>query len=118
MSRLTAIAATAVTTVALLASAARGQPAQPDASPIKVACMGDSITYGYCSSAPNYTYPAVLQSILGPGYNVQNFGNSGRTMLKEGLCGPPATCCCSYWDVPQFNESFAFQPDVVVLMLG
>lgn len=50
---------------------------------IKVACIGDSITYGsYHLTKRNY--PAVLSKMLGDGYCVNNFGFSGRTAMKDG----------------------------------
>ena len=52
--------------------------------PTHVACVGDSITAGVGSSASNRTYPAVLQTMLGAGVQVRNFGNSGSTMLSVG----------------------------------
>ena len=52
---------------------------------IKVACVGDSITYGHgVSGWAKNNYPAKLQEILGDGYHVQNFGHSGRTLSPDG----------------------------------
>ena len=52
--------------------------------PTHVACVGDSITAGLGSSSGTRTYPAVLQTMLGSGVQVRNFGNSGSTMLSVG----------------------------------
>ena len=57
--------------------------------PLRIACVGDSITAGVCSSGDNHTYPAQLQKQLtakyGKGaYKVTNLGSSGATMLKRG----------------------------------
>ena len=52
---------------------------------IKVACVGNSITYGY--TLPNRetnAYPAKLQKMLGGDYMVGNFGKSGATLLNKG----------------------------------
>ena len=36
---------------------------------IRVACVGDSVTYGYgIRHRAKYNYPAVLQNLLGDGY--------------------------------------------------
>jgi poly(3-hydroxybutyrate) depolymerase len=79
--------------------------------PVKVACIGDSITAGVWVGDPvTESYPAVLGRQLGPGYVVRNFGVSGRTMLKKGDY--------PYWTEPQFAESSAWLPDIVVIMLG
>lgn len=80
-------------------------------SDVKVACVGDSITYGYSIKHwSKNNYPTVLQQLCGKGYCVNNYGHSGRTVQKEG-------------DFPYVNEklyhkSLSFHPDVVVLMLG
>ena len=54
----------------------------------KVACIGDSITYGYgLADRANESYPSQLQKLLDtkePGkYEVRNFGNSGRGIYLE-----------------------------------
>ncbi len=77
----------------------------------KVACVGDSITYGYnIKNREKNNYPVQLQHLLGEKYQVKNFGVCGATMLKKGEL--------SYWDQPQLDSALAFQPDIVVLMLG
>jgi hypothetical protein len=40
-------------------------------------------------------YPQQLGRILGPGYNVSNLGNSGKNLLKKGLCGGGGNCWCA-----------------------
>jgi len=82
------------------------------AADVKVACVGDSITYGAEASSSSKSYPAVLGTLLGAGWNVRNFGNSGKTMIKKPSDG------ASYWDQSEFTQSQSFLPDVVVLMLG
>ena len=52
---------------------------------IRVACVGNSITYGYLLNNPfQQAFPGVLQQFLGTGYEVRNFVYSARTMLKKG----------------------------------
>ncbi len=78
---------------------------------IKVACIGNSITYG--SGIENrelFSYPAQLQMMLGDAWEVQNFGVSGATMLKKG--NKP------YWEESKFEEALAYKPDVVIIKLG
>ncbi|MBU1695177.1 MAG: hypothetical protein KJ726_09445 [Verrucomicrobia bacterium] len=78
---------------------------------IRVACVGDSITCGTGLKDPGReSYPAVLQSLLGPGYEVRNFGVSGATALRNGAL--------PYWILPEFEAARRFAPQVVVLMLG
>lgn len=52
---------------------------------IKVACVGNSITYGYTLPNPaTDSYPSQLQQLLGDTYEVGNFGKSGATLLNKG----------------------------------
>jgi len=78
-------------------------------SPIRVACVGASITKGV-GAPKGKSYPDQLQQILGPGWYVRNFGVSGRTMLRKG--DKP------YWNEKAFQAAQDFQPNVVVIMLG
>ena len=83
--------------------------AKPDQ--IRVACVGDSVTYGYgIKNHARNCYPAVLQTLLGDGYCVNNYGYSGRTASDQG--DRP------YMEEPLFRQSLDFMPDIVVLMLG
>jgi alpha-L-fucosidase/lysophospholipase L1-like esterase len=79
--------------------------------PIKVACIGNSITYGDGVRDPaRNSYPAQLQRILGDGWQVRNFGLGGRTLLRKGDF--------PYWIEKELVEVKAFNPDVVVIKLG
>jgi hypothetical protein len=49
---------------------------------------------------------------------VFNAGNSGKTMLTNGLCGPPPGGNCSYWATPTYQQALASTPDIVTIMLG
>jgi MYXO-CTERM domain-containing protein len=86
--------------VAALATFAGG-PAL--AAPIKVACVGDSITQ-------NSGWSDKLGAKLGAGYTSTNYGVSGTTLLKQG--DNP------YWSTTAFTQSHAANPDIVVIMLG
>ncbi len=77
--------------------------------PIKVACVGNSITQGPGRDNPN-SYPLQMQALLGDAYQVGNFGVSGRTMLRKGDY--------PYWNEPQFQQVKDFAPDVLIIMLG
>lgn len=48
---------------------------------IKVACVGDSITFG---GGGRESYPHYLQQCLGERFEVGNFGLNGATMIDEG----------------------------------
>ena len=79
------------------------------AEPIKVACVGDSITQG-AGAKSGQSYPSQLQALLGEGYKVGNFGVSGRTLLKKGDF--------PYWKEKKYQEALAMEPAIVVIMLG
>ena len=52
---------------------------------IRVACVGNSITYGSgIKNRDKDSYPAQLQALLGDEYEVVNFGRGGRTGLSNG----------------------------------
>ncbi|MFM9332131.1 glycosyl hydrolase 115 family protein [Paenibacillus mesotrionivorans] len=94
-------------------------PTKPDIPKIKMAAVGDSITFGSDSAGPiqpEDKYPAQLQALLGANYQVENFGVSGATMLENGTDTGGAQK--GYVHQQKFAESQAFQPDVVVIMLG
>lgn len=78
---------------------------------LRVACVGNSITYGH--GIPNReqcSYPAVLGRLLGSGYEVRNFGISARTLLMKG--DRP------YMNEPIYQEALAYNPDIVTIKLG
>ncbi|HEV7402570.1 MAG TPA: GDSL-type esterase/lipase family protein [Chthoniobacteraceae bacterium] len=75
----------------------------------RVACVGDSITQGV-GAGKGESYPAQLQKLLGDSWEVQNFGVSGRTLLKQG--DHP------YWKEKAYEQALASKPDAVVIMLG
>lgn len=78
---------------------------------IKVACVGNSITEGYLLANPKEeSYPAVLQRLLGDGYEVGNFGHSGATLLFEGHR--------PYTETDAFRRAMAFDADIFVVHLG
>ena len=83
----------------------------PKDGQIKVACVGDSITYGHgISNWPENNYPSVLQRLLGDGYHVRNFGVSGRAVQD--------TSDQPYRALQQYQDSLAYDADIVVFMMG
>lgn len=78
---------------------------------IKVACVGDSITYGHgIKNWSKNNYPTQLQDVLGDGYHVQNFGHSGRTVSDFG--DQP------YTESKQYRLSLEYDADIIVVMMG
>ncbi|MGL5317174.1 MAG: GDSL-type esterase/lipase family protein [Bacteroidales bacterium] len=81
------------------------------AAKTKVACVGNSVTYGYLlKEREKNAYPSKLQGFLGAEYEVGNFGHSGATLLKKGHR--------PYVNLPEFKQALAFTPDIVVIHLG
>lgn len=88
---------------------AREPEAKP--TPVRVACVGNSITYGLLvEDREKNCYPAVLGRLLGDGYDVRNFGHSGATLLNKGH-NP-------YTKTKEYAEAIAFRPDIAVIHLG
>lgn len=84
---------------------------QPGENQIRVACVGDSVTYGMTMKHwGKNAYPFVLGEMLGDMFCTENFGFSGRTVMTSG-------------DRPYVNEklyskTLEFEPQVVILQIG
>lgn len=88
----------------------RALPA-PSEQAVRVACIGNSITDGMgIDMSDTFGYPAVLQRLLGKGYNVKNFGVSARTLLNKGDL--------PYMREEAWRDALAFRPNIVVVKLG
>lgn len=76
---------------------------------IKVACVGDSITFGArLDDRDNDSYPARLQALLGEGYSVENFGVGSCTLIRKGIP--------TVWnELPKIKAS---NPDIIIISLG
>lgn len=80
-------------------------------TPVRVACVGNSITYGAgIENRERDAYPAQLQRMLGEGYVVGNFGKSGATLLNKGHR--------PYIEQEELQQALTFAGDVVVIHLG
>lgn len=78
---------------------------------IKVACVGNSVTYGYLlHNRERDAYPAQLARMLGENYEVGNFGKSGATLLNKGHR--------PYTKQVEFRKALEFAGDLVVIHLG
>ncbi len=81
------------------------------AQKIKIACVGNSITYGMgIANREKNSYPAQLQNMLGSGYEVMNFGHSGATVLKNTV-NP-------YWKTKAYADALKSEPNIVLVKLG
>ena len=71
--------------------------------PIRVACVGDSITEGT-------EYPMILQVLLGDNYTVGNFGVGDSTVLLS--TNKP------FMYQIEFQNAVSFKPNIIIIMLG
>lgn len=109
------IAAFAVSFAAAAGSAllflSRNKQTAQTAPAVRVACVGDSITFGFGTNPrEEKQYPVLLQQHLGEGWEVANFGVCGA--IAHSVGDLPYVC------TGEFLDSLAFDPDVLVLMLG
>ena len=78
---------------------------------VKVACVGNSITFGAgVANRVKNAYPNQLQNLLGNEYQIGNFGVSGTTLLNKGDL--------PYSQTEALQNALAIEPDVVFIMLG
>ena len=77
----------------------------------KIACIGDSITWGFTLLNPwKQSYPALLQARLGEEYEVRNFGyNDAAARFDADM---------PYVRKRVYRNSLEWAPDIVLLMLG
>lgn len=80
-------------------------------SQTKIACIGNSTTYGYgISGWPTKNYPYVLSELLGSEYHVANFGLSSHC-VQDSADKP-------YRNTDVFTRSIAYDADIIILMMG
>lgn len=85
------------------------------ANQIRIACFGNSITYGAGLEFPDeQAFPAQLQKILTEKYDdkcvVGKFAVSARTMMRQGDY--------PLWNEPEFSDGLDFAPDICIITLG
>lgn len=78
---------------------------------IKIACVGNSTTYGYgIPGWPVKNYPYVLSGLLGEEYHVANFGLSSHCVQTSA--DKP------YRGTDVYAQSISYEADIVILMMG
>ncbi|MBQ7858802.1 MAG: hypothetical protein IJ347_01535 [Faecalibacterium sp.] len=83
----------------------------PAAGQIRVACVGDSTTYGHgITGWPKNNYPSQLQNLLGEGWHVNNYGVSSFAVQS--------TSDRPYATLQHYADSLAYKADYVVFMMG
>ena len=78
--------------------------------PIRIACVGDSLTRGVTLAPPSVDYPKQLQGMLGDRYTHRNLGVNALTAIR-GIS-------LSYTDRWAFRESLSYQPHIYLIMFG
>ncbi len=78
---------------------------------IKVACIGNSITYGTgLKDRAHDSYPVQLQKLLGEDYEVGNFGKPSATLLRKGYL--------PYNQQAECAQALRYAGDIAVIHLG
>lgn len=81
------------------------------ADSIRVACIGNSVTFGSGLIDPSKeSYPVQLGKLLGGKYQVRNFGKPGATLLRKGHR--------PYANQIEFRDAVRYMPDVAIIELG
>ena len=77
----------------------------------RIACVGDSITYGFgLDDIHKESYPALLEKLMGSRFEVKNFGRSGGGRWEGGAF--PYTSTIEYF------RAIDYDADVYVICLG
>ena len=80
----------------------------------RIACIGDSLTRGH--AWPNESYPSYLSSIVNEHFEVGNFGENGISITGYG--GRWDDPAMKYQNQQLYEDSIAYDPDILVVMLG
>ena len=85
----------------------------------KIVCFGDSNTYGYDPTTggrfdENTRWPAILQKLLGDGYEIFEEGQNGRTIANDDPWEGGTKCGMDYV-LPMLETK---RPDLLIIMLG
>ncbi len=79
-------------------------------SPQKIACVGDSLTYGFgLVQREKYSYPSQLEKRLSSDYEIRNFG-------INGACATPGNR--DFYLNNNVKEIVDWNPDILLVMLG
>jgi acyl-CoA thioesterase I len=100
------------------AAAALAPATRAAAQPIKVAVIGPQHVHSH-QLTRDKEFPAMLQVLLGPGYQVGNFGDCCATVLRgyprQRETHPYLEGGESYGEPMNFKDSVKFAPDIVII---
>lgn len=85
------------------------QTAQAELAPVVVTCLGDSVTAGYGSGGPQYTYPSQMEALFEGAYYLLDIG-----VINRGVGGYKAEDVRAQLQ----NEGLPENPDCVLLKIG
>ena len=105
-----------VVAVSVSAAGVSGTHGRDGSEKFRVACIGDSISYGKgMTNRVEECYPARLQQLLGDRYEVRNFGDSGAGVYLHTKRGDKPRA----WRLRgEYEPARAFRPDIIVCNLG
>ncbi len=88
------------------------RPPKVDTGKRRIACIGDSVTYGagVLGKRGTSTYPVYLQGLVGDDWQVLNYGLTGRTLMNSADV--------PYMKEEMYPETLACEADVYLVMLG
>ncbi|MBR2836450.1 MAG: hypothetical protein IKE43_12180 [Coriobacteriales bacterium] len=88
------------------------QPADEAAVARLIVCLGDSITYGIGADTgiDTNSWPAVLNELLGPQYEVLNYGVPGA-YITDGTVTP-------YREYPYIDRALEQYPSMIIILFG
>ncbi len=101
----------------LVAAGAYAPAANAAGTPLKVSCIGEQSTHSdlfplRTNQPPGMQeYPAMLQTLLGSGYNVMNYGDCCASVIS----GYTTSETHPYISGNQFQPSIDFMPDIVII---
>lgn len=78
--------------------------------PVRIVCVGNSITAGFGSTSEETAWPALANKLLGNQYAVSNCAVSGTTMFKRSNA--------PYWATDRFAKAKSLHPQILILSLG
>lgn len=78
--------------------------------PVRIVCVGNSITEGYGNTTQDKAWPGQLGLLLGKGYTVTNCGVSGTTMFRNSDA--------PYWNTDRFVKAHDIDPQILIMALG
>lgn len=86
------------------------EPIPKAEQPIRIVCVGNSITAGFGSTSEATAWPAQANKLLGSRYAVSNCGVSGTTMFRNSNA--------PYWKTSRFVNAKKLDPQILIIALG